>query len=73
MLHPKDTATVSSTVLAHASETGIYNFCNPGAISHNQVLELYRDRFYDVSTVVLIVAKLCGRGKGMSPAQGYGK
>ena len=23
--------------------TGIYNFCNPGAISHNQVLELYRD------------------------------
>eukprot|EP00438_Fugacium_kawagutii_P005356 Skav210330 [mRNA] locus=scaffold475:366476:384682:- [translate_table: standard] len=25
--------------------TGIYNFCNPGAISHNQVLELYRDCF----------------------------
>ena len=24
-------------------QTGIYNFCNPGAISHNQVLELYRD------------------------------
>lgn len=22
---------------------GVYNFCNPGAISHNQVLELYRD------------------------------
>lgn len=22
--------------------TGIYNFCNPGAISHNQILDLYR-------------------------------
>lgn len=23
-------------------ETGIYNFCNPGAVSHNEILELYR-------------------------------
>ena len=23
--------------------TGIYNFCNPGAISHNQVLTIYRE------------------------------
>ena len=22
--------------------TGIYNFCNPGAISHNEVLNLYK-------------------------------
>ena len=22
--------------------TGIYNFCNPGAISHNEVLDLYK-------------------------------
>ena len=22
--------------------TGIYNFCNPGAISHNEILEMYK-------------------------------
>jgi len=29
--------------LALRGKTGIYNFCNPGAISHNQVLELYKE------------------------------
>jgi len=28
--------------------TGIYNFTNPGVISHNEVLELYRE-YYDSS------------------------
>jgi dTDP-4-dehydrorhamnose reductase len=28
--------------MADAKLTGIYNFCNPGAISHNQVLALYK-------------------------------
>jgi 3,5-epimerase/4-reductase len=30
-------------LLAQNKDTGIYNFTNPGAISHNQVLQLYRD------------------------------
>lgn len=40
--------TVLTELLSYAVElalrkrAGIYNFCNPGAISHNQVLELYR-------------------------------
>jgi len=29
--------------LALRGKTGIYNFTNPGAISHNQVLELYKE------------------------------
>jgi 3,5-epimerase/4-reductase len=29
--------------LATHSELGIYNFTNPGSISHNEVLTLYRD------------------------------
>mmetsp|Transcript_48466 Transcript_48466/g.85474 ORF Transcript_48466/g.85474 Transcript_48466/m.85474 type:complete len:318 (-) Transcript_48466:15-968(-) len=29
--------------LAMRGKTGIYNFTNPGAISHNQVLELYKE------------------------------
>ena len=28
---------------AHRNITGIYNFTNPGVISHNEVLQLYRD------------------------------
>lgn len=32
-----------SVELAVRGKAGIYNFCNPGAISHGQVLELYRD------------------------------
>merc|ERR1719310_1968510 len=32
-----------SVELAIRGRTGIYNFTNPGAISHNQVLELYRE------------------------------
>lgn len=28
--------------LSLRKRTGIYNFCNPGAISHNQVMELYK-------------------------------
>lgn len=31
-----------SLIMAERGLTGIYNFCNPGAISHNQVLDLYR-------------------------------
>jgi 3,5-epimerase/4-reductase len=30
-----------SLVIAERRLTGIYNFCNPGAISHNEVLDLY--------------------------------
>lgn len=29
--------------LAEHRETGVYNFTNPGAASHNEVLEMYRD------------------------------
>jgi len=32
-----------SLVMAERRLTGIFNFCNPGAISHNQCLDLYRD------------------------------
>ena len=32
-----------SLIMAERKLTGIYNFCNPGAISHNEVLDLYRD------------------------------
>jgi len=31
-----------SLVMAERKLTGIYNFCNPGAISHNEVLDLYK-------------------------------
>jgi 3,5-epimerase/4-reductase len=31
-----------SVILASHNETGVYNFVNPGAISHNQVLTLYK-------------------------------
>jgi hypothetical protein len=29
--------------MAHKKLTGVYNFCNPGAISHNQILQLYKE------------------------------
>ncbi|EME44168.1 hypothetical protein DOTSEDRAFT_80011 [Dothistroma septosporum NZE10] len=29
--------------MAEHAETGVYNFTNPGAISHNEVLQLYKD------------------------------
>jgi dTDP-4-dehydrorhamnose reductase len=32
-----------SLIMAERRLVGIYNFCNPGAISHNEVLSLYRD------------------------------
>lgn len=32
----------ASLVMAEQGLTGIYNFCNPGAISHNEVLDLYK-------------------------------
>lgn len=32
-----------SLLLASHHEKGVYNFTNPGAISHNEVLSLYRD------------------------------
>lgn len=31
-----------SLIMAERGLTGIYNFCNPGAISHNEVLSLYK-------------------------------
>jgi dTDP-4-dehydrorhamnose reductase len=31
-----------SLIMAERRLTGIYNFCNPGAISHNEVLALYK-------------------------------
>lgn len=33
----------AAIVLAQNHETGVYNFTNPGAISHNEVLSLFRD------------------------------
>lgn len=32
----------ASILLAEHNETGIYNFTNPGAISHNEVLSLFK-------------------------------
>jgi len=32
-----------AVTLAEGGETGIYNFTNPGAISHNEVLALYKE------------------------------
>ena len=31
----------ASLVMAEKKLTGIYNFCNPGVISHNEMLDLY--------------------------------
>jgi len=31
-----------SLIMSERKLTGIYNFCNPGAISHNECLELYK-------------------------------
>lgn len=31
-----------SLIMSERSLTGVYNFCNPGAISHNEVLDLYQ-------------------------------
>ena len=31
-----------SLIMSERNLTGIYNFCNPGAISHNEVLGLYK-------------------------------
>ncbi len=33
----------AAILLAEHKETGVYNFTNPGAISHNEVLTLFRD------------------------------
>jgi len=33
----------ASILLAEHQETGIYNFTNPGAISHNEVLALFKE------------------------------
>lgn len=33
----------AALLLAEHNEVGVYNFTNPGAISHNEVLELFRD------------------------------
>ena len=31
-----------SLIMAERRLTGIFNFCNPGAISHNEILEMYK-------------------------------
>ncbi|CAM9278093.1 unnamed protein product [Choristocarpus tenellus] len=31
-----------SLLMSERGLKGVYNFCNPGAISHNEILELYR-------------------------------
>lgn len=31
-----------SLIMSERGLTGIYNFCNPGAISHNEILDMYR-------------------------------
>ena len=28
--------------MMHIQTTGVYNFCNPGAISHNEILDMYK-------------------------------
>ena len=33
----------ASIILAEHGETGVYNFTNPGAISHNEVLTLFKE------------------------------
>lgn len=33
----------ASLLLADHKDTGVYNFTNPGAISHNEVLTMFRD------------------------------
>lgn len=33
----------AAVLLAEHGEVGIYNFTNPGAVSHNEVLALFRD------------------------------
>ena len=33
----------AAILMAEHNDTGIYNFTNPGAISHNEVLTLFRD------------------------------
>jgi nucleoside-diphosphate-sugar epimerase len=33
----------AAIVMASHNDTGVYNFTNPGAISHNEVLTLFRD------------------------------
>lgn len=33
----------ASVLLAEHNETGVYNFTNPGAISHNEVLGLFKE------------------------------
>jgi dTDP-4-dehydrorhamnose reductase len=39
-----------SLLMSERNLTGIYNFCNPGAISHNECLELYK-KYVDSSFV----------------------
>ncbi len=39
-----------SLIMAERGLVGIYNFCNPGAISHNEVLDLYK-KYIDNSYV----------------------
>src|SRR3569833_671259 len=33
----------TTNLMAEHNDTGVYNFTNPGAISHNEVLTLFRD------------------------------
>jgi 3,5-epimerase/4-reductase len=36
----------ASILMAEHKDTGVYNFTNPGAISHNEVLELFKSNVY---------------------------
>ena len=33
----------ASVAMAEAKLCGIYNFCNPGAVSHNEILDMYKE------------------------------
>lgn len=33
----------ASLAMAEAGYLGVYNFCNPGAISHNEILDMYKE------------------------------
>ena len=44
--------TIINSEMAQRRITGVYNFVNPGVISHNEILELYKD-YIDPSLVMI--------------------
>ncbi|EKX39237.1 hypothetical protein GUITHDRAFT_89166 [Guillardia theta CCMP2712] len=56
-----------SLSMSEAKLTGIYNFCNPGAISHNEVLQIYKEEvdpnFEWSNFTVEEQAKILGAGR----------